>query len=83
MAHQPMCAYFGRCVYLLSFISHKAPSQRIETAFHGECMALQRRFTPAMIALLIADFDEKPTWKDAEVLNGLDLGHSDFLKGED
>ena len=40
-------------------------------------MTLQGGFAPAKIALIIADFDEKPTWKDAEVLDGLDLGHLD------
>ena len=45
-------------------------------------MTLQGGFTPAIIALIIADFDEKPTWKDAEVLDGLDLGHFDGWGGE-
>ena len=40
-------------------------------------MALQCRLAPAIVALFITDFDEKPTWKDAEVLDSLDLGHVD------
>ena len=73
--HQHCCAFVGKRVWLLGFIAHEAPSQRIKATFHSKCVALQCRLAPAMIALLIADFDEKPTWKDAEVLNGLDLGH--------
>lgn len=45
-------------------------------------MALQCRFAPAIVAVLIADFDEKPTWKDTEVLNGLNLGHFGLLGGK-
>lgn len=72
-----MRAWIGKCAWLLGFIAHEAPSQRIETAFHSKGMTLQGGFTPAIIALIIADFDEKPTWKDAEVLDSLDLGHFD------
>ena len=62
-------------MWLLGFIAHEAPSQRIKASLHSECMALQCRLAPAIVALLITDLDEKPTWKDAEVLDGLDLGH--------
>ena len=75
--------YLRNCVWLLGLIAYEAPSQRIETAFHSECMALQCRFTPAIIALLIADFDEEPAWKDTEVFNGLDLGHVDGWGGKE
>ena len=78
-----MCAYVRKCICLLGLIAHKAPPQRIEAAFHSERMALQRRFTPAIIALLVADFDEEPAWKNAEVFDGLDLGHFGSWEGEE
>ena len=78
-----MCAHVQKCIWLLGFIAYEAPYQRIETAFHRECMALQCRFTPAIIAPLIADFDEEPAWKDAEVFDGLDLGHFGCWEGEE
>ena len=46
-------------------------------------MALQCRFTPAIIALLVADFDEEPARKDTEVFDGLDLGHFGCWEGEE
>ena len=82
-AYQQICTYVRKCIFLLGFIAYEAPSQRIEAAFHSECMALQCRFTPAIIALLIADFDEEPAWKDAEVFDGLDPGHFGCWEGEE
>ena len=46
-------------------------------------MAFQCRFTPTIVALLVADLDEQPSWKDAEVLNGFDLGHFDGRSREE
>ena len=46
-------------------------------------MTFQCRFTPAIIALFIADFYEQPAWKDSEVFDGLDLGHFDRWGGEE
>ena len=82
-AYQQTCAHVRKGVWLLGFIAYEAPSQRVETAFHSECMTLQCRFTPAIIALLIANFDEEPAWKDTEVFDGLDLGHFGSWEGEE
>lgn len=46
-------------------------------------MALQCRFTPSIIALLIADFDEEPAWKDAKVFDSLNLSHFGCQEGEE
>lgn len=80
--YQQMRAPFRKCVWLLGFIAHEAPSQRVETAFHSERMAFECRFTPAIIALFIGYFDEEPTWKDTEVLDCLDLDHFEWWRSE-
>ena len=46
-------------------------------------MALECGFTPAVIALLIANFDEEPAWQNTKVFDGLDLGHFGCWEGEE
>ena len=64
-----------RWASLLGLIADKALSQGIKTAFNSLCMTFEGSFAPAMLTLLIADFDKEPTRQDAEILNGFNLWH--------
>ncbi|BAE54861.1 unnamed protein product [Aspergillus oryzae RIB40] len=69
---------------ILGLVSLETLAQRIERSFDGFCVPFEGAFTPAVVSIFIYYFDEKPSGKDSEILDGLDLGHGDCGEvGED
>lgn len=54
---------------LLGLKALKTLNECIEAAFDRLGMTFQGRLSPAMIVVLIANLDKKPTRKDSEVLD--------------
>lgn len=53
----------------------KPLAQGKQGSLYGFGVPFEGTLAPAIVAVLIGDFDEEPTGKDAEVLDGLDDGH--------
>ena len=54
---------------LLGLKAPKTLNQGVKAAFDSLGMTFQGRLSPAMVIVLIADFDEQPARQDTEILD--------------
>lgn len=54
---------------LLGLKAPKTLNQGVKAAFDGLGMTFEGRLAPAMVVVLIADFDEQPARQDTEILD--------------
>lgn len=64
---------------LLGLKAPKALNQGVKAAFDRLGMTFQGRLSPAMVVVLIADFDKQPARQDTEILDGFDFHHDDGI----
>lgn len=62
---------------LLGLKAPKTLNQGVKAAFDSLGMTFEGRLSPAMVVVLVADFDEQPAGQDAEILDRFDFHHDD------
>lgn len=67
---------------LLGLESDDALYQSIQATFHGLGMTFERRFAPAVLAIVVCHFDKQPPRWYSKMLDDLDLRHCRFAVGK-
>lgn len=71
---------FSELRILLCLVAGEALDEGVQASFNRLSVTFQGRLPPTVDPVLVDDLYEKPPWKDAKVLDGLDFGHAYEIK---